>query len=108
MESDGIVRDEPMDAADWEYTLGGKLIGTDWELPEEGVDTIGKLRQSTERHEGQEMTFPEIVFRYTGKRVSVSGFLRRIDPNDVGDVEPADSVADRIVSVQKEDSWRKQ
>lgn len=96
-----------MDAADWEYVLGGMLVGTEWELPEHGVDTIGKLRQSTERHEGHEVTFPEIVFRYTGTRVSVSGFLRRIDPNDVGDVEPADPVADEIVSVQEEDSWRK-
>jgi len=101
-----IVRDAVMDSDDWEYTLAGQLVGTDWNFPEHGTDTIDTVRESSERQRGQRMDYPEAVLKYSGHRIPVSGFLRRIDPNDIGEVEPAGKVAERIVSLQNERSWR--
>lgn len=100
------VRDAVMDSDDWEYTLAGHLVGTDWNFPEHETDTIGEVRQGYERHEGERIDYPEVVLKYTGRRFPVSGFLRRIDPNDIGDVEPAGRVAERIISIHEERSWR--
>lgn len=110
MSKDGMerisVRDNPMDADDWEYLLAGHLVGSDWVFPEIGVDTIGEVRQTSEKSHGQRVKYPEIVLKYNGMRMSVSGFLRRIDPNDVGDIDPSDRVAKQIVRIHEESSWR--
>lgn len=100
------VRDALMDAPDWEYTLAGHLAGTDWVHPENGVDTIGKVRTVSEREQGHRYTHPEIVFKHSNLRLPVSGFLRRIDPTDIGDIEPSGRDAKRIVAIQEQHSWR--
>lgn len=100
------VRHELLEADDWEYLLAGHLVGTQWVLPEQGADQIGKIRQTAEREMGQKMKYPEVVFDFSGKRMSVRGFLRRIDPEDIGDINPSCRAAERIVRIQQQHSWR--
>lgn len=102
------VRNANMDSPDWEYALAGHLIGTEWLFPDRGVVTVRRAQYTKERVQGERIQTPEVVMD-TGQRISVSGFLRRIDPNDIGDVEPSGKVARRIVDVhtRPDFSWRK-
>jgi hypothetical protein len=101
------VRKSPDYSNDWEHTLAGQLIGTNWNFPDLGNDTIQKIRQTHERQAGSKIEYVELVLKYSGRRLPVSGFLRRIDPGDIGDVEPAGPVADRVVEIHRQHSWRK-
>jgi hypothetical protein len=100
------IHDADSDAPDWQYWLAGQLLGTDWQFPEQGVDTIGQVKSNTTREQGQKFTSPEVVLKYAGTRLPVSGFLRRIDPNDIADIDPADKTAERIVDIHQSHSWR--
>lgn len=82
------------------------LIGTRWKHPEHGEMEVGKAQQGKEKHEGEDMEHPEITLKYWGKRMSVSGFLHRIDPKDIGDIKPFGREAEKIVSIQNQNSWR--
>lgn len=90
------IRPDVMSEDDRLYELGGLLVGTDWVLPD-GVDTVDVVRETSETIEGQTMKFPELRFKNYSYRLSVEGFLRRIDPGDIGDIEPAELVSERIV-----------
>ncbi len=102
------VRDALMDSEDWQYTVAGHLVGTDWLLPEyeQELDTVKAVRQETEKSTGHSMKYPEVIFRHSNIRFAVPSFIRRIDPTDVGDIEPAGGTAEQIVKIQKEEAWR--
>jgi len=103
---DLTVRDSAKDAADWEYILAGNLLGTDWVLPGGDLDTVGEVRFASEKLSGETMKYPEVVLKYSGRHMQVSTFLRRIDPSDIGDIEPSDRIANRIVDIQEDHAWK--
>ena len=96
-DSSTTIRDSLSTADDDEYELAGHLVGTDWVFPQYGVDTIKAIRATTTREQGHRYEHPEVVLKNAGIRLPVSGFQRRFSPNDIGDVEPADQTAERIV-----------
>jgi hypothetical protein len=100
------IHSDLMDSPDWEYVLAGQLLGTDWNHPEYGADTIKNVRHKETKLQGERTKSPEVVLKYEGIRLPVSGFLRRIDPNDIADIEPANKEAERVVQFQEKHSWR--
>lgn len=83
------------DAADWEYELAGLLLRSDWVFPDGDVRRIKSARHARTTEQGYTYKFVEVVDG-GGTRHSVEGFKRRIDLNDLGDLEPANGVAERV------------
>ena len=100
------VHTELLDSSDWEYVLGGMLVGTEWLFPKLGEEVVEEVRKTSETVEGEKVEYVELVLKWSGRRMAVSSFLRRIDSNDIGDVKPSSSESSKIRFIQEEYSWR--
>lgn len=93
--------DRPMmDEPDEAYVMAGRLLGSEWNLPDSDnhTDQIQSVHYRTTSGQGHTMAHPEVELRYSGRTFRVDVFLQKANPNaGTSDVEPANELAHRVV-----------
>ena len=94
-----MINSRTLNDADWgEYSLGGKLLGSQWDFPNGETNEIKCLTVETEKADNMTLKYPQIEFEH-GYEERVSAFKTRIDSQLIGDIEPSCDAANEIIRI---------
>jgi hypothetical protein len=94
--STDVIERQLVDADADEYILAGELLGSKWALPEGNKVEIKTVSRVETSQQGETLYYPEVELWPSGIIHRVKGFKERIDPTDIGDIEPINPVAIKI------------